>query len=193
MCVGVIWSPLEKNQSKFWAHLKMPKILIFVVQALSQQIISVEKISKPLEALLKSFGYHLIYSNWIMIQLWDTQSLDNCSRGKKTTSFHFWGIESSINLTGVLVGSWLFCIWYFPCLVGFRYMLGVGVEVWSNVELVLSFLYHLGIYNEEFILIGGYGYGYGFGVGFLTIFLFSMPVKSIYYARALISRWNILV
>ena len=37
-----------------------------------------------------------------------------------------------LNSTGVLVGPCLFCIQYLPCLVNFRCMFRVGVEVWQK-------------------------------------------------------------
>ena len=181
MSVGVIWSPLEKNQSEFWAHLKMPKILIFVVESLSQQMIIVEQISKPLEALLGSFGYYLTYSNCIMIQLWNTQSLDNRSRvfvkfsfsgNRVICSLHwsfgrelvFW--HTILSMFGRFsVHAWSWC--------------GGLNQCWTGIVPFISFGV---IYNEDFILFDGYGYG------FLTLFLFSMPFGSIYNARAFISR-----
>jgi len=41
-------------------------------------------------------------------------------------------IALSFDLTGGSVGSWLFCIQNFQCLVTFRCILGVRVEVWTN-------------------------------------------------------------
>ena len=54
----------------------------------------------------------------------------------------------------------------------------------TNIELIwsFSFLYHLGIYDEDFILHNEYGY--------LTVILFSIPLGSIYHARILILRQN---
>jgi hypothetical protein len=40
----------------------------------------------------------------------------------------------SVNSTGVLVGSWLFCVQYFPCSISFQYMLGAGVEIWPLMK-----------------------------------------------------------
>ena len=43
-----------------------------------------------------------------------------------------WTLELSFNSTGILVGSWLFCKQYFPCVISFLCMLGVGVGVWTK-------------------------------------------------------------
>ena len=41
-------------------------------------------------------------------------------------------MKLSFNWTGLLVESWLFCIQYFPCLVSFQSVLGIGAEVWME-------------------------------------------------------------
>lgn len=53
-----------------------------------------------------------------------------------TTVFQI--VEISFNSTGVLIGSWLFCIRFFSYLVSFWCMLRVGVEVWAKNVLYRS-------------------------------------------------------